>query len=125
MDKIVIMDLEVPTRIGVTAEERRHPQRLQIAVELEGDFHRAAASDSLDHTINYFDVCEKIKAHCGASEYRLIEKLAGELAGLILREFGPASVAVEVKKFIIPEARYVSFTLRRTATDPKSGGGLQ
>jgi len=116
MDKIVIMDLEVPTRIGVTAEEREHPQKLQIAVELEGDFHRASVSDSLDHTINYFAVCEKIKEHCRVSDYRLIERLAGELAGLILREFAPASVAVEVKKFIIPEARYVSFTLRRERT---------
>lgn len=114
-DQIVIMDLEVFTHIGVPAEERSRPQRLQISVAMDGDFRRAALSDALEHTINYFDVCERIKAHCAQSECRLIEKLAGDLAALILRDFAPASVSVEVKKFIIPEARYVSFKLCRRA----------
>jgi dihydroneopterin aldolase len=46
-------------------------------------------------------------------EWKLIETLAVDLAGMILREFRPARVAVEVKKFVLPEARWVSVRLRR------------
>jgi len=35
VDKIVVKDLEVDTRIGVTEAERARPQRLLITVELE------------------------------------------------------------------------------------------
>jgi dihydroneopterin aldolase len=41
----------------------------------------------------------------------LIEKLAADLADMILREFKPKTVTVEVKKFVIPEARHVSVIL--------------
>jgi dihydroneopterin aldolase len=44
-------------------------------------------------------------------EWKLIEKLAADIAAAILAEFQPQSVSVEVKKFIIPEARHVAVTL--------------
>ena len=37
--------------------------------------------------------------------WKLIETLAVDLAQMILEEFGPRSVTVEVKKFILPHAR--------------------
>ena len=41
-------------------------------------------------------------------EWKLIEKLAADIADMILAEFKPQSVTVEVKKFPIPQARHVS-----------------
>jgi len=35
VDKIVVKDLEVDARIGVTESERAGPQRLLVTVELE------------------------------------------------------------------------------------------
>jgi dihydroneopterin aldolase len=43
----------------------------------------------------------------------LIETLASDIAALVLREFGARRVHVEVKKFIIPEARHVSVRISR------------
>jgi len=45
--------------------------------------------------------------------WRLIEKLAADIAELMLTEFHPRAVTVEVRKFIIPETRYVAVRLRR------------
>jgi dihydroneopterin aldolase len=46
----------------------------------------------------------------------LIEKLASNIADMVLAEYKPQAVLVEVKKFPIPQARYVSVTL--TASRP-------
>lgn len=52
MDTITLRDLEVSYHIGVPDEERVHPQRLLISVEMETDITQAAAGDDLNHTIN-------------------------------------------------------------------------
>ena len=45
MDKIIIKDLEVQAHIGVTADEREHPQRLLINLVLERDLAEAGRLD--------------------------------------------------------------------------------
>jgi FolB domain-containing protein len=114
MDTIVIKDLGVLCRIGVPDEERAQPQRLLITVEMGGDFSRAGASDDIQHTINYFDVSRRAIALCQAQPYRLLEKLAEDIARVVLTEFGAQQAAVEIKKFILSEARYVSVRMTRS-----------
>jgi dihydroneopterin aldolase len=46
-------------------------------------------------------------------EWRLIEKLAVDIADYLLAEFHPLQVTVEVKKRIIPETDYVAVKLTR------------
>ena len=114
VDTIVIKDLGVLCRVGVPDDERANPQRLLITVEIGGDFSRAAASDNIEHTINYFDVSRRVIALCQEQSYRLIEKLAEDLARMALNEFGAKTATVEVKKFILSDARYVSVRLSRS-----------
>ena len=111
--KISIVDLEVFYRVGVPDAERALPQRLLLTVELESDFSAAAKSDSIADTINYFAVSQRLLKFGAGREWKLIEKLAADIADTILAEFKPLAVSVEVKKFIIPEARHVSVSLTR------------
>ncbi len=113
MDRIVIKDLEVFYKVGVPDEERRAPQRLLLTIELEHDFTAAAKSDNLATTINYFAVSQRLVKFGEGREWKLLETLAVEIAETVLREFAPAAVEVEVKKFIIPQARYVSVRTAR------------
>jgi FolB domain-containing protein len=48
MDTITLRDLEVSYHVGVPDEERAHPQRLLISVEMETDITQAAAGDDLE-----------------------------------------------------------------------------
>jgi FolB domain-containing protein len=114
MAKISIVDLEVFYHVGVPDEERAQPQRLLLTVELGCDFTAAAQSDAIADTINYFAVTQRLLKFGGGRSWRLIEKLATEIADTILREFKPQTVSVEVKKIIIPEARYVSVKLEKS-----------
>lgn len=106
--KISLVDLEVFYCVGVPDEERARPQRLLLTIEMEGDFSAAAKSDSIAETINYFAVSQRLLAFGEGKSWKLIEKLAVDICDMILAEFAPERISVEVKKFPIPRARYVS-----------------
>jgi len=113
LSKILIADLEVFFRVGVSNEERVKPQRLLLTVEMESDFSKAAKSDNIADTIDYFAVSQRLLKFGGGREWKLIEKLAADIADMILAEFKPQSVTVEVKKFPIPQARHVSVQITK------------
>ncbi len=112
-DKISIVDLEVFYRVGVPDAERAQPQRLLLTVEMESNFTAAAKSDSIADTIDYYAVTQRLLKFGDGREWRLIEKLAADIADAILAGFKPVGVTVEVKKFIIPQARHVSVFVAR------------
>jgi 7,8-dihydroneopterin aldolase/epimerase/oxygenase len=114
MAKISIVDLEVFYRVGVPDAERAQPQRLLLTVEMDSDFSAAAKTDSIADTIDYFAVTQRLLTLGEGREWKLIEKLAAEIADAILAEFKPHAVSVAVKKFIIPQARHVAVSLTRT-----------
>jgi dihydroneopterin aldolase len=111
--KISIVDLEVFYRVGVPDLERAAAQRLLITVEMEFDFSAAARSNDVADTIDYFAVCQRLLRFGEGRSWKLIEKLATDIANTILIEFKPGAVTIEVKKFIIPETRHVSVTLTK------------
>jgi dihydroneopterin aldolase len=113
MSRISIVDLEVSYRVGVPDAERAQPQRLMLTVEMEYDFSKAAKTDSIADTIDYFAVTQRLLKFGEGREWRLIEKLAADIVDAILSEFKPQSVTVEMKKFVIPQARYVSVVVTK------------
>lgn len=120
MDTILIADLEVMYRVGVPEMERASPQRLLISVELAVDFRRAATVDRLGETIDYDSVCRRLLTFGDNHEWQLIETLSVEIAEALLAEYSARTVTVEVKKFVIPQARYVAV---RTSRPEKSAEG--
>jgi FolB domain-containing protein len=114
MSKITIVDLEVSYRVGVPDEERAQPQRLLLTVEMTADFAAAARSDSIADTVDYFSVSQRLLTYGEGRSWKLIEKLASDLADVVLTEFQSAAVTIEVKKFPIPQARLVSVSVSRT-----------
>jgi dihydroneopterin aldolase len=111
--KITIVDLEVFYHVGVPDEERAKPQRLLLTVEMDFDFSAAARSDDIRDTIDYFAVSRRLLKFGEDQSWKLIEKFAADVADMVLSEFKPQSVTVEVKKFPIPQARFVSVSLTR------------
>jgi dihydroneopterin aldolase len=79
------------------------------------DSSAAAKSDSIAETIDYFAVSQRLLKFGEGKNWKLIEKLAADICEMILLEFRPQSVSVEVKKFVIPQARHVSVVVTRRA----------
>ena len=114
MSRITIVDLEVHYCVGVTDEERAKPQRLLLTVDMNYDFSAASVSDRIEKTINYQAVAEELLKFGEGRSWKLLEKLVANLADLVLNRYRPQSVLVEVKKFVIPQARYVAVSLTRS-----------
>jgi FolB domain-containing protein len=115
MSKISLVDLEVFYSIGVADEERAQPQRLLVTVDMSYDFSVAAVSDRIEKTINYHDLANDLLTFGANRSWKLLEKLASNIADHIMAKYRPLAVKVEVKKFVIPKANHVSVTVTRPA----------
>jgi len=100
-------------RVGAPEAERAKPQRLLLTVELDHDFTAAARNDRLQETIDYHAVTKRLAAFGRRRSWKLIETLAVDMAEMILREFKPLRVSLEIKKFILPETRHVAVRITR------------
>jgi len=117
-DEIHIEQLEVFTRVGISEKERAAPQRLTASITLWPQRQAQELSDNLGKTVNYSEVCEETKNFVRDRRANLIETLASDLTTHLLQRFPILKVAIELRKFVVTDAQYVSVTVtRRAATD--------
>lgn len=83
-DKITIKGLEVFANHGVYPEENRLGQKFVVNAVLYVYTRAAGLSDDLDLSVNYGTVCHQITDFLTANTYKLIERVAEELARHIL-----------------------------------------
>lgn len=98
MDRIFLTALTAEAIIGIYDWEREVRQRVEIDLEIWMDLTAAAASDSIDDTLNYKAVAKRVLAFVQESRFRLVEALAGEIARILLAEFPIERVRVTVHK---------------------------
>jgi dihydroneopterin aldolase len=115
-DWIHIEELEVSTHIGVPDEERAAPQRLTASISF-WPYHEAGdVADKIENAINYSHVVEETKNFVRDQSVNLIETLADRLAMHLLKNFRMQRVTIELRKFPLEDAKYVSVTVTRTAS---------
>jgi dihydroneopterin aldolase len=114
-DEIHIEQLEVSARIGVPEKERATPQRLTVSISFWPYHQTRDVADKIDKTVNYSAVAEQAKSFVRDQSVSLIETLADRLATHLLKTFPIQKVAVEVRKFALEDAKYVSATVMRIA----------
>ena len=99
MDIIFLHDLKVDCVIGVWDWERKIKQTITIDLDMGFDIRKAAASDEIVDTLSYKDVSKKIAAFVENSGFQLVEKLAEEIANILLSEFDIKWCRVRINKF--------------------------
>ncbi len=114
---IIISELEVQSRIGITDEERRESQRLTVSLSIVPRHGFTGLDDSIERTVNYFEVCKMVKKLAATGERNLIETLTEEIVRDVLAQFDAHSVEVEVRKFVLSDTRYVAVKLMRSLED--------
>lgn len=98
MDIVYINDLRVDTVIGIYDWERRIRQTISLDLEMAFDIRRAAASDRIEDTLDYKAVGKRVIAHVQQSEALLVERLAEEIAQIVLTEFAVPWVKLRLSK---------------------------
>lgn len=115
--QIHIEQLEIFARVGVPEIERATPQRLTANITLWPAHDLRELDDDVARTVNYSAVCDETKKFTAERSDKLIETLAYQLAGHLLKKFKVSKVAIELRKFVLPDAQYVAVTLSRSAVE--------
>lgn len=110
---IHIHELEVLARVGVTENERAKSQRLVLNVTVSLRERLRDLNDDITRTANYSAIASDVQELARDRSYHLIETFADTVAARLTEKFPIARVAVEVRKFVLPRAEYVSVTVTR------------
>jgi len=98
MDKMEICGMRFWGYHGVYEEERRLGQPFEVDVTLYLDLRPAGESDRLGDTVNYAEVYRAVADVFAGPPRQLLEALAEETAGRLLRRFPVTKVRVRVVK---------------------------
>ena len=114
-DIIFLSDLRVQTVIGIWDWERAIKQTVAIDLEMATDIRKAAASDSIEDTLDYKSVAKRIIEFVEQSSFQLVETMAERIAGIVTDEFGVPWVKVRLSKpGAIRGSREVGILIERT-----------
>jgi dihydroneopterin aldolase len=114
--QIHIEQLKVFARVGVPQAERAKRQRLVLNITLWPIRDLGDIQDAIVRTVDYSAVCQEAKQFLSREAPKLIETLANDLASHLLRKFRIRKISVEIRKFVLKDAAYVSVTVTRPAS---------
>ena len=97
MDIVFIEELTVIT-IGVYDWEQTIRQKLVFDVELAWDNRKAALSDDVADCLSYADVSDAIIKHVEPNQFALVERVAEEVAMMLMDKFNSPWVRIRVSK---------------------------
>ena len=98
MDIVYVRGLEVKTVIGVYDWEREIKQPITVDLDMACDTSRAAETDEHKFVLDYKIVCVRVTEFVEKTHLKLLEAMAQEIAGLVMREFHVPWVRVRVGK---------------------------
>ncbi len=116
-ETIFIERLEFRGRCGVSLEERARPQLLAADIELEYPLESAGLSDTLEDTIDYAQIAQRVVAIGTTLEVQLLETMAERFIAAIFDEFPIQRIKLCVRKLHPPlscVARSVGVTIDRS-----------
>jgi len=114
-DRIHIEQFKIVARVGVSESERARSQRVAVSITIWLRFQADDLGDDVMKTVDYSKLCQEAKKFVQGRADKLIETLADALAEHLLRKFAIRRVTVELRKFVLKGADYVSVTVNRTA----------
>ena len=98
MDKVFIKDLEIETIIGIFGWEREVKQKVRISMEMSFDISKAGKSDEINDALDYKKIGKSVVNLVSKSSFFLVEKMAEEIAKLVLKNKNIAELRLRVEK---------------------------
>jgi dihydroneopterin aldolase len=114
--EIHVEQLKVFAQVGVSKTERARRQRLVLNITVWPARDLRDLKDAISRTIDYAVLSHETKTYLSRQTSRLLETLAQDLTAHLLRKFRIRKISVEVRKFVLKDAAYVSVTVTRHAS---------
>jgi dihydroneopterin aldolase len=115
-DRILLHGMRFEGRHGVSDEERELPQEIEVDLEVEADLAAASETDELSDTINYSPLVKLCRRIVEERSFKLLEAIAGAIAGEVMATTPATAVVVRVKKLAVPidaDLDYAGVEVRR------------
>ena len=96
--RIEVAGLSVFTHHGVAAAERDLGQRIVLDLEVDVDECEAAATDRIEDTVDYGEVCREVALVAQGRSYRTLERLCAAIADRLLDRYAADRVTVRAAK---------------------------
>ncbi len=114
MATIFIKNLLLRTEVGFNAHELGKKQDLLLNISIQYDTQGEEINDNPQNALNYRDICKEVIDLVERGKFNLLEKVANDVADLILKMNRVKEVAVEVDKpHALRFAKSVSFSLTK------------
>lgn len=97
-DRVFIEDLKIETIIGIFGWERKVKQEVNISLEMEFNIDKAGKTDQIKDALDYKKIGKAVIALVEKSSFFLVEKMATEVAKLVLKNKKIDSVMVTASK---------------------------
>jgi dihydroneopterin aldolase len=114
MDIIFIHQLQLTLLVGIYEWEKITPQPIQFDLEIGLPHARAATSNAIADTIDYSEVVSEIENLTNQKHFLLVEKLAEDVARLVLDQFKAPWVKVSISKLnALPHVKRLGVSIER------------
>jgi D-erythro-7,8-dihydroneopterin triphosphate epimerase len=118
MATIFIKDLLLRTEVGFNPHELGKKQDLLLNISIQYQTDGEEINDNPEDALNYRDICKRIIDLVENRKFNLLEKVANEVAHLILDISRVDEVSVEVDKpHALRFAKSVSFSLTKNKSE--------
>jgi dihydroneopterin aldolase len=101
-DRITLSAMRFEGHHGVSEEERRLPQPIEVDLEVEADLARAGRTDDVADTIDYGPLVASCAGVVERSSFGLLEAIAAAIADRVLETTTASAVTVRVRKLAVP-----------------------
>jgi FolB domain-containing protein len=98
MDVITLRGIRARGNHGANPGERDTEQPFDLDIDIEIDLSAASQTDELGDTLDYANLHARVVAVVHSKSFRLLERLAAEVAAEIFRDPRVASAQVSVAK---------------------------
>ena len=110
MDRLIIEDLQVYAYHGVAQEEKVTGQMFFVSLRIGVNLERAAASDDVNDTLNYADICNDVQTVLQSGKCDLIEAAAMDIIEYLFRRYaGIVELSVILKKPWAPMGHHLKY----------------
>lgn len=114
MDTIFLEQVAVQTKLGVPEWERMKAQTVILDIEIGYDLAESCQSDTIQDTIDYGAVVNRIRDTLTEHSFKLVEALAEHVCQLILKEFAAEHVQIKVSKpGVLPKVKALGVVIQR------------
>ena len=114
MDTFKITQLKLETTLGLYPFEKKIKQTILIDLEFTLDIKKAAASNSLDDTIDYSRLACELTTFIETRSFLLLESLAEQVVAFLKNNFDLKNLKLKISKIgCISNAKEVTLEITR------------